>query len=290
MIERSRLEHHVWTLAGEIGERNVFHPDALAAARDYIVQQWRAQGLEPRFQRYLTQGVESSNLEVILEGASRASQSIVVGAHYDSVFGSPGADDNASAVAVLLELSRAIAPTLRARTLRLVAFVNEEPPFFYWGEMGSQVYARAARRRGEDIRVMVSLEMLGYYRDEPRSQRYPPFLRWFYPDRGNFIGFVSNLRSRAALLRVHRAFCSHCAFPSERAAVPSWIPGVGWSDHLSFWREGYRALMVTDTAFYRYPYYHTALDTPEKVDYARLNEVANGLAGALMELAEAEVL
>ena len=290
MIQQARLEHHVWTLAGEIGERNVFHPDALAAARDYIVREWRAQGFDPQSQRYVTQGVESSNLEVILEGAAGGSQSIVVGAHYDSVFGSPGADDNASAVAALLELTRVVAHTPRTRTVRLVAFVNEEPPFFNWGEMGSQVYARAARRRGDDIRVMLSLEMLGYYRDQPRSQRYPPLLRWFYPDRGNFIGFVSNLRSRAALLRVHRAFRNHCAFPSERAAVPSWIPGVGWSDHLSFWREGYRALMVTDTAFYRYPYYHTADDTPEKVDYARLNEVANGLASALVELADAEAL
>lgn len=290
MIERARLERHVWTLAGEIGERNVFRPRALDAARDYIAGEWRAQGLEPQLQSYLTHGVESSNLEVVLEGASDGSQSIVVGAHYDSVLGSPGADDNASAVAALLELSRVLAAAPRARSLRLVAFVNEEPPFFFWGQMGSQVYAREARRRGEDIRVMLSLEMLGYYRDEPGTQHYPPFLRWFYPNRGNFIGFVSNLRSRRVLTRVHEAFRNHCDFPSERAAVPSWVPGVGWSDQLSFWRQGYPALMVTDTAFYRYPYYHTAEDTPEKVDYRRLAQVTTGLAGALSELASAESL
>jgi len=290
IIERARLEQHVWTLAGEIGERNVFRPQALDAARDYIAEQWQAQGLEPRFQRYVARGVESSNIEVVLQGTLSASQSVVVGAHYDSVLGSPGADDNASAVAALLELSRALAPAPRARTVRLVAFVNEEPPFFYWGQMGSQVYARAARRRGEDIRVMLSLEMLGYYRDEPGTQRYPPCLRWFYPSCGNFIGFVSNLRSRRALTRVHEAFRNHCDFPSERAAVPSWVPGVGWSDQLSFWRQGYAALMVTDTAFYRYPYYHTAEDTPEKVDYRRLTEVTTGLAGALSALARAESL
>jgi Zn-dependent M28 family amino/carboxypeptidase len=290
MIEQSHIERHVWTLAGEIGERNVFHPSALDSARDYIAREWRAQDLEPRLQSYLARGVESSNLEVVLEGARASSQSIVVGAHYDSVLGSPGADDNASAVAALLELSRALAAGPRARTLRMVAFVNEEPPFFYWGKMGSQVYARAARERGEDIRVMLSLEMLGYYRDEPRTQHYPPLFRWFYPSRGNFIGFVSNLRSRRALKRVYQAFRNNCDFPAERAAVPSWIPGVGWSDHLSFWRQGYPALMVTDTAFYRYPYYHTAEDTPEKVDYPRLTEVANGLAGALLELANADSL
>ena len=225
MIEQARLERHVWTLAGEIGERNVFHPVALDSARDYIPREWRAQGLAPQTQHYRARGVDSANLEVVLEGASKGSQSIVVGAHYDSVSGSPGADDNASAVAALLELSRVLAAVPRARALRLVAFVNEEPPFFYWSEMGSQVYARAARQRGQDIRVMLSLEMLGYYRDEPGSQHYPPLFRWFYPSRGNFIGFVSNLRSRRALGRVHRAFCSHCDFPSERAAVPSWIPG-----------------------------------------------------------------
>jgi len=290
MIEQARIERHVWTLAGEIGERNVFRPRALDSARDYIVDEWRAQGLEPRLQTYPARGVDSSNVEVVLEGASGGAQSIVVGAHYDSVLGSPGADDNASAVAALLELGRALADSARERTLRLVAFVNEEPPFFFWGKMGSQVYAGAARQRRDDIRLMLSLEMLGYYSDGHHTQRYPPLFRWFYPDRGNFIGFVSNLRSRRALGRVYRAFRNHCDFPVQRAAVPSWIPGVSWSDHVSFWQQGYPALMVTDTAFYRNPYYHTAEDTPDKLDYARLTRVANGLADALRELANAKTL
>jgi len=290
MIEQAHLQHHVWTLAADIGERNVFHPTKLDAARDYIAHEWRTRGLEPRLQTYPARGVESSNVEIVLQGGRHASQSIVIGAHYDSARGSPGADDNASAVAALLELGHALAAVPRARTLRLVAFVNEEPPFFFWGEMGSQMYARAARAGNEDIRVMLSLEMLGYYRDEPRTQYYPPLFRWFYPNRGNFIGFVSNLRSRRQLTRVYRAFRDNCGFPSERAAVPSWIPGIGWSDHLSFWRQGYPALMVTDTAFYRYPHYHTSEDTPDKIDFARLTAVANGLAGALVELANAESL
>jgi Zn-dependent M28 family amino/carboxypeptidase len=288
MIEQARLERHVWTLAADIGERNVFHPTKLDAARDYIANEWRVRGLEPRLQTYPARGVESSNVEIVLQGDRQASQSIVVGAHYDSARGSPGADDNASAVAALLELGHVLAAAPRARTLRLVAFVNEEPPFFFWGQMGSQVYARAARAGNEDIRVMLSLEMLGYYRDEPRTQYYPPLFRWFYPNRGNFIGFVSNLRSRRELARVYRAFRDNCDFPSQRAAVPSWIPGIGWSDHLSFWRQGYPALMVTDTAFYRYPYYHTSEDTPDKIDYVRLTAVTNGLASALVELANAE--
>ena len=137
---------------------------------------------------------------------------------------------------------------------------------------------------------MISLETLGYYSDRPGSQKYPAPFSLFYPSRGDFIGFVSNLRSRRELTRVYRAFRNNCDFPSEHAAVPSWIPGVGWSDHLSFWRQGYPALMVTDTAFYRYPYYHTSEDTPDKIDYARLTTVANGLTGALVELANAEAL
>ncbi len=215
---------------------------------------------------------------------------IVVGAHYDSVQGSPGADDNASAVAALLEISRLLSGIRSARTLRLVAFVNEEPPFFFWGNMGSAVYAKAARQRGDDIRAMFSLEMLGCYSDERNSQRYPPLLRHFYPDRGNFIGLVSNLRSRTLLKQTVAAFRRQSDFPAESAALPAWVPGVAWSDQLSFWRQGYRGVMVTDTAFFRYPYYHTALDTPDRLDYARLSDVTAALARTFADLANGSTL
>ena len=280
-----RLRTHVRVLAGDIGERNVWRPAALAAAEAYIAEQWRTQGFAVSAQRYATAGVDSANLEVAIAGASQPDEIIVVGAHYDSVQGSPGADDNASAVAALLELPRLLAGARLARTLRLVAFVNEEPPFFFWGDMGSGVYAKAARRRGDDIRAMFSLEMLGCYSDARGSQRYPPLLRRFYPERGNFIAFVSNLRSRRLLKRAVAAFRRQSDFPAESAALPAWVPGVAWSDQISFWRHGYRAVMVTDTAFYRYPYYHTALDTPERLDYARLAAVTDGLARAFIELA-----
>lgn len=215
---------------------------------------------------------------------------MVVGAHYDTVFGSPGADDNASAVAALIELARLLKGHAPGRTLKLVAFTNEEPPFFFWGEMGSQVYARAARRREENVRMMLALEMLGYYRDEPGSQAYPPLFRHFHPDRGNFIAFVSNLRSRHAMRRAARAFRGHSDFPLETTATFGWIPGVAWSDHISFWREDYRAFMCTDTAFYRNPYYHSAQDTPEKLDYPRLAKLTEGLARMCVELTDCENL
>jgi Zn-dependent M28 family amino/carboxypeptidase len=280
-----RLHAHVARLAREIGERNVWRPVALHAAADYIRDEWRRQGHTVSAQGYTANEVASENLEITLGGRACAAQIIVVGAHYDSVRGSPGANDNASGVAALLEVGRMLKGADLRRSVRLVAFVNEEPPFFDWGEMGSELYARSARRRGDDIRLMISLEMLGAYSDRPGSQSYPPLLGWFYPERANFIAFVSNLASRQVLRRMVAAFRAASAFPAESLAAPAIVPGVSWSDQRSFWREGYPAIMVTDTAFYRYPHYHSAQDTPEKIDYTRMAQVVQGLAQAIMLLA-----
>ncbi len=281
----ARLRAHVETLATEIGERNVWQPRALSAAADFIRRTWSAQGHVVRAQRYGVFGIDCENLEVAFAGTESPGEILLLGAHYDTVPRSPGADDNASGVAALLELSRFFARARPARTIRLVAFVNEEAPFFPFGEMGSRVYARAARRRGERIRMMLSLEMLGCYDEQPGSQRYPPLLRRFYPDRGNFIGFVSNLGSRRELREVVRAFRAHSDFACESLATFPFVPGVSWSDHLSFWREGYRAAMVTDTAFYRYPHYHTPQDTADRLCYPSMARVVHGLALAALDLA-----
>jgi Zn-dependent M28 family amino/carboxypeptidase len=203
---------------------------------------------------------------------------IVVGAHYDTVPGSPGADDNASGVAVLIELSKMI------DGIRFVAFANEEAPYFLSPEMGSFVYARD---RAQGVRAMFSLEMLGYYRDEPGSQRYPAPLGLFYPDRGNFIAFVADLGSFSLVRKSSRLFRQNSDFPSEWLAAPSIVPGLSWSDHWSFRQHGYPAVMVTDTAFYRYPHYHLPSDTPEKLDYERMARVTMGLAAMLKDLNEA---
>jgi Zn-dependent M28 family amino/carboxypeptidase len=270
-------------LAGEIGERNVFRPQSLHDAERYIHEVWSGQGHRVQAQEYVVYGVRSANLEVALSG-QRTDQMVVIGAHYDTVNGSPGADDNGSAVAVLLELGRLLMGARPARSLRLVAFVNEEPPFFFTKEQGSRVYARAARERGDAIRFMLSLEMLGYYRDSPGSQSYPPLFRCFYPDRANFIALVSNFRSWREMRRFSSVFRQVSRFPLEQVATFSWIPGVAWSDHLSFWLEGYRAMMLTDTAFFRNPYYHAASDTPQTLDYRRMAAVSEGLADTLMRL------
>lgn len=286
-ITSQRLRVHIDKLASTIGERNVCQPAALKAAAEYIGNEWRAQGYEVISQVYRVNGLDCENIAVTHQGRTQADEIILIGAHYDTVPGSPGANDNASGVAALLVISRCLANVTTDRSVQFVAFVNEESPFFYWDQMGSLVYAKAARKRGDDIRLMLSLEMLGCYSDEAGSQRYPPLIRYFYPNRGNFIAFVSNIRSRRMLRRTVYAFRAHSDFPVEQLATFSFVPGVSWSDHLSFWRQGYAAVMVTDTAFYRYPYYHTALDTPEKLNYGAMARVAEGLVGTLISLAGA---
>lgn len=277
----TRLRRHVERLAGQIGERHVLRPQALHAAERYIGDTLRALGYDVARQNYEAQGVDCANLEVAIDGSERAGEIVLAGAHYDTVPGSPGADDNASGVAAVLELARLLRGATPGRSIRLVAFVNEEPPFFFTRRMGSAVYARAARRRGDDIRLMLSLEMIGCYSAEPASQGYPPLLRRFYPDRGDFIAFVSNLRSRRALRELVQAFRSVSDFPAERLAAPAIVPGVAWSDQLSFWRAGYPAVMVTDTAFYRNPRYHSAFDTPDTLDYEAMARVVEGLTQAV---------
>ncbi len=287
-VSETTLRAHVQALAGDIGERNVWRPHALRAAADYLRRHWEVQGYRVAAHEVTYEGSHWANLEVSRPGRRAPNEIVVIGAHYDSVFGSPGANDNGSGVAALLELARLFAARDTGRTVRFVAFVNEEPPFFRTGDMGSRHYARAARVKGEDIRAMLALETIGYYDDAPGSQHYPPLFSLFFPDRGNFIGMVSNFGSRALLQRAVAAFRAASDFPLESVATFGWVPGVDWSDHASFWSEGYPAIMITDTALYRYPYYHSARDMPDKVDYARLARVTEALAAVIEALAKSD--
>lgn len=284
----SNLHKHVNILAGEIGERNIWLPAKLNAAADYIEESWKTQGYIVRRQEYDARGVPAFNLEIKIPGTSKAEETVLVGAHYDSVIGCPGANDNGSGVAALLEISRLLSNQNHPRTIRLVAFTNEEPPFFLRRDMGSKVYASRARKRNENIVAMLSLETMGYYSEVPHSQQYPFPFSFFYPDTANFIGFVGNLRSRQLVKQSLASFRRHTKFPSEGTAAPGWLTGIGWSDHWSFWRQGYRAIMVTDTALFRYDYYHTSQDTPEKIDYDRLARVTKGLSHVVSDLANNE--
>ena len=281
---RESLRRHVAAIASH--EHHALERTRLEAAAQYIEGALTGAGYRVAAQRFPVATGEVRNLEVELPGVTQQGEIIVVGAHYDSVVGAPGGNDNGSGVAATLELARLFRGARPARTLRFVLFVNEEPPFYRTEQMGSRVYAARARARKENIVAMFSLETIGYYSEQRGSQRYPFPLGLFYPDIGNFIAFVSNLRSRALLHEVLASFRRQAGFPSEGVAAPAFIPGVDWSDHWSFWHEGYPAVMVTDTAPFRYPHYHTAQDTPDKVDYDRLARVVTGLERMLRDIAQ----
>jgi len=280
-----RLQMHVERLAGDIGERNVFAPEALQLAAVYIEDEWETMGYDVERLEYDVSGIRCANLVTTRKGSARSGEILLLGAHYDSVIGSPGANDNASGVAALLEIARMFQAVEPMLTVRFVAFVNEEPPFFWTHKQGSMVYAEAARRRGDDIRLMASLETIGCYSDQPGSQSYPPLFRLFYPNRGNFIGIVSDFGSRPAMQRLAEAFRAQSDFPLQTVSTFRFIPGVSWSDHRSFWRHGYPAVMVTDTAFYRYRHYHAPTDTADKLAFPELAQVTLGLFEAFAVLA-----
>jgi hypothetical protein len=281
---RGELKADVQRLAGEIGERNVVRWPQLEAAADFIETSFAGAGLTTKRDSYEVEGRICRNLEVELPGSNP--EIVLIGAHYDSVFGSPGANDNGSGVAAMLALARRLAGKPHRSTIRFVAFVNEEPPFFQTPKMGSMVYAQACQTRGDRIRAMISLETIGCFSDTPGSQRYPSVgLGIFYPRVGNFIGFVGNVQSRALLRQVLARFRAEKKLPSQGAALPAFIPGVGWSDQWAFWQHGYPGIMVTDTAPFRYPYYHSPDDTPDKLDYDRFALVVSGLEKVIAGLA-----
>lgn len=279
-----RLESHVVMLAGTIGERTFIKYQKLNAAADYLEAELTSMGYDVSRQaytvsmrQYLVSNETCYNIIAERPGSDLADEIVIIGAHYDSFIGSPGANDNASGVAATLELARHFKDFQPRRTLRFICFTNEEPPMFQTDQMGSVVYAKACRERGENIVGMISLETIGYYSDEPDSQQYPPPVGSFYPSTGDFIGFVGNIRSRRFLREIIGNFREHADFPSEGGALFGGIPGVGWSDHWAFWGQGYAGLMVTDTAPFRYPYYHLASDTPDKLHYERMARVVHGM-------------
>jgi hypothetical protein len=277
---RDGLKQHVHELAGRIGIRNLQRPDKLEEAAAYVEQSFAALGYKVTAHPFEVQSVQDHtvrNLSVEIPGSTHPAEIVVIGAHYDSARGCPAANDNASGVAAMLELARVFRARAPARTLRFVAFVNEEPPWFQTRYMGSRVYAAECRARNDNIVSMVSIETIGYYSDEKGSQKYPPPFGAFYPGTGNFIAFVGNWSSRHLVSRSIGTFRRHAKFPSEGGAVPGAIPGIGWSDHWAFWQEHYPGIMVTDTAPFRSPPYHEPQDTPDKLDYVRSARVVAGL-------------
>ncbi len=284
---RAQLEATVRALTVSIGPRSHRDPAALAAASELISRHLSASGYETSAQAYPAGELDVRNVIAERRGLEQPERVIVVGAHYDTVAGSPGADDNASGVAVLLELARVHAQTQFRKTVRFAAFTLEEPPFFRSRHMGSRVYAREMKERGEQIDSMLCLESVGYYSQEPQSQSFPLlvfWLRWRYPTTGNFITIVSNAHSEPLQREVRDSLKAHMGLPVETYTGPWWIPGVDWSDHRSFWNEGYQAVMLTDTALFRNPHYHRSTDLPNTLDYRAMAELVRGLSHTLTAL------
>jgi len=282
------LRQHVTAIASE--PHNILQNFAnLEAAAQYIEKTLAAEGYRVIPQPYEVDGRVVRNLEVIIEPANvdKGLQTIVVGAHYDSARYTPGANDNASGTAAVIELSRLLKDIRPKRTrLRLVLFVNEEPPYFKTENMGSYRYARMLAERHEPVTAMMTPETIGWFRDEPGSQRYPWPLSLFLPDKANFVAFVGMLKSRSLVHKVVGSFRRHTAFPSIGGVAPSIIPGIDWSDHWGFAQFGFPAIMITDTAIFRYPHYHQPADTPDKVNYEHLARITKGIERVLREMAE----
>lgn len=284
---RDSLRREVEKLADEIGERNLVRYQALNAAASYLEQGLTEAGYtveRNEFEVATPQGPRSTyNLVAALKGNKRPGEIVIVGAHYDSREGTPGADDNASGTAAALSLARTFAKATPGRTLRFVFFTNEE--YFREDLMGSLVYAKLCRARVDNIVAMLSLETIGHFSEVSGSQKYPFPINLFYPATGNFLGFVGNVGSRSLVRTAIGSFRTVATLPSQGVAAPESIDGIGWSDQWSFWRQGYPGIMITDTAPFRNPNYHKPTDTPDTLDYGRLARVVEGLETAVRDLA-----
>ena len=277
------LKRDVAMLAERFVPRDAAHPQNLRAASEYIAAAFKAAGLAPHVQRIDATG---DYVNVVASLGPTDAPRLVVGAHYDAAGPYPGADDNASGVAGLLELARRLARETFKLRVDLVAFCLEEPPHFGLDTMGSHAYAQRLRREGAKVEGMLSLEMIGYFADADGSQQYPhPAFKALYPNRGNFIAVVGRWQETALVRRTVRAMRRASALPVEAFNGPASTPGLALSDHASFWAAGYHAAMVTDTAFLRNPNYHTAGDTPDTLDYGRMAQVIDGLTAAIVAAA-----
>ena len=281
-VVRENLYRHVEFFSCHVGERHLWKEGSLERTADYIESAFTSYGYSVWRQTYPCYGKKVSNLIVEKKGEDEGT--VVIGAHYDTVPGTPGADDNASAVAGLLELARLHRETPNKKTLLFVAFANEEPPCFGFPNMGSMVYARYLKERKTSVEVMVSLEMIGFFRPE-RIQNYPlPGMSLFYPRTADFIGVVGNFRSSKYVSLFKKGIRKHSAIDARSLTAPEFFGGINLSDNFSFWRHGYKAIMVTDTSFFRNHHYHQETDTIDTLDFDKMAEVVKGTHYTLREI------
>lgn len=276
------LYRHTEYLSVKVGERHLWKEGSLNKTVDYIESVFKDYGYTVHRQTYRCYGQNVSNL--IAEKPGREQGLVVIGAHYDTVPGTPGADDNASAVSGLLELARLLKETSPHKPFAFVAFANEEPPCFGSHHMGSMVYANHLKEQGISVEVMVSLEMIGYFRKEP-IQTYPlPGMQVLYPKTGDFIGVVGNFRSHRYVSFFKKGIKNHSRIDARSLTAPEFFGGINLSDNYSFWRNGYRAIMVTDTSFFRNRNYHQETDTIDTLDFEKMVEVVKGLYYTLSKI------
>lgn len=278
------LRQIVTVLSHEIGIRTYRDTDRLGKAAEYISEQFASMGYQASRQSFLYQGNTYDNLIAELRGLASPEKVLIIGAHYDTVRTTPGADDNASGVAGLLGLARALSGIGLSKTVRFVAFALEEPPVYRTRNMGSYHYARSLHEKKEQVEGMICLEMIGFFCDRAGSQHYPiPLFKLKYPSQGNFISMVGNIKSRTFTRDIADGFRREVDLPVVTLNAPPIVLGIDFSDHWSFGKFGYKALMVTDTAFYRNPHYHAPTDLPETLDYDRMAKVVAGLEAAVKE-------
>jgi len=256
----------------------------LRQCEEWIRQRWESQGYVVKKHTFSIREKEYSNLEIEIKGRTLPSEIIIISAQYDTLPDSPGANNNGSGIAILFQLSQLLRKRTPDRTLRLLNFVNEEDPFFGTEMMGSFQYAKRCRQQGEDIRVMLSLDALGVYKNEPGSQRLPFPFSIFYPDRGNFLAFIGNLQSRKYVKEVTKGFKKGSSFQIQAGVAPEWAKGGSWSDHSSFWKFGYPGIMVTDTGGFRSAHHTTKEDTIEKLDFEAMSRIVIGMHACAVHL------
>lgn len=289
-VSPADLERHVKKLAIDFFPRNDEHPEKLEATADYILEQFRNTNARVEVQLFSTStttSIESEFRNLSAHFGPEKGSRIVIGAHYDVFDDLPGADDNASAVAGLIELAKLFGQHPPSIPVELVSYPLEEPPYYATDQMGSAFHARALKKAGVDVRLMICLEMIGYFTDEPSSQRYPnKALQLYYPSRGNFIAIASTFEYREETLAMKKAMRGVTPLPVESINAPRGLPGIDFSDHRNYWAVGYPAVMVTDTSFYRNANYHSKKDTPDTLDYERMSQVVVAVFEAVRTLSK----
>ncbi|MBI4816684.1 MAG: M28 family peptidase [Deltaproteobacteria bacterium] len=287
-VSPARLERDVRILSGELGPRDYAHPRELDEVVRFIVTELRSAGVQVSEQAFEVEGLPFKNVVGIV--GPQTKERIVVGAHFDTCGPLPGADDNASGVAALLELARVLAQQELPLAVELVAYNLEEPPFFGTEAMGSAIHADELHSTGKAVRFMVSLEMLGFFSDAPNSQRYPSrFLEWLHPGVGDFITVVGTFGQKRITSEIREKMAAASSVPVRSITASRSITGIDYSDHRNYWNRGYPAVMVTDTSFFRNPHYHTETDTFDTLDYERMAEVVRGVANAIVDNAPSPI-